>query len=789
VNRGSLGPRAILYGYVARELVWPTGLALAVFTAVVLTRDLPAYTELVINRGAGPALVARIAGCQALTLAAQMLPFSVLVGGLVGLGRLVADREVLVLAALGLDPRRLVGPVAVFGGAMALVALGMSLALSPMAQRETNRTIRAMAEVNPFSAIEPDAVHRFGDWKLEAREVSGQGRVLGRVLLWMPSVGETIFSKTAHLATSEDGRPEIELRDGVLLTSSRKKPRALQFERLRTRVPEPKPAAGLPFEDRLKSASFSDLTALARDPADAKAARQVATERHRRFAFPAATALLGLLALPLSLGRRQSSRSSGALVGLLVTIAYYGLVQVAEGIAERSPGLAALATWLPNAVLLVAIGLFFLGLARPIGRRGAGAGRIGWTGRSSAAGSDPAPDPAKAKSIAARDGVQTPDRPAAAPRVRRFALPRYVALRFAQLAVACLAALVVAYLLVDVLERLEWFARHAARFDEIVHFYSARIPLLFSRVTPMGLVVAMALTVSLLTSTGELLGMRTLGISSRRALMPALVLCLIATPMSFLLNDQIVPRTNALADLIKQSEIKQGGAQRDASEPAPETRPDRTAVWGRHDKTLYQLERLDTTRGAGRGIIVYTLQPDGLPTRRLDARSTLHVGGGHWQLHDATGIAFEAPDRLTAVRAPAVVELGEDPTAELDLMYLSVAELFALIREVAASGEPTTELAVDLHVKLATPLACLILPALVMLIASSGPPFPGSATTLVVAGAIAIGYTLAAGSFASFGRGGVVPPWLGGWGPNLLVIAALAGFAWRERLARQGLRG
>jgi LPS export ABC transporter permease LptG len=758
VNQGSLAPRAILYRSIARELFVPTSLALAVFTAVVLTRDLPAYTELVINRGAGAWRVAWIVGCQSLTLVAQMLPFAVLVGGLVGLGRLVADREILVLSALGLDPRRLIGPVAAFGGALACLALGLSLVVSPMAQRAMNRAVRELAEGNPFSSIAPDSVHRFGDWKIEAREVSGHGRTLGRVLLWMPSVGETIFSQTARLATSEDGKPEIELQNGLLLTNTRAKPRALRFESLRTRIPEPKPTADLPFEDHLKSASFSTLTDLARHAENEKRRLEAESELHRRFAFPVATLLLGILALPLAIGRRQTSRSSGALVGVALTIGYYGLVQVAEGLAQKRPELSALATWLPNAVLLGAIGLLFLGLAVPLAKRGARTATRASTRERAATEGE------------AREAGRT-----ARLRVRRRALPRYVALRFLQLALFSLTVLVVAYLLVDVLERLQWFARHAARFEEIVHFYSARIPLLASRVTPMALVVAMAFTVSLLTSTGELLGMRTLGISSHRALLPALLLCGVATPLSFVLNDQIVPRTNELADMIKQSEIKQ----------EKDERSDRTAIWGTHGRTLYQLERLDASRGAGRNIIVYELLANGLPTRRIDARRALHVGGGHWQLQDATGIAFEDPARLASIDPPAHVELGEEPSAERDLMYLSVVELFGLIREVASSGEPTTELEVDLHVKLATPLACLILPALVMMFASSGPPFPGSALTLILAGAIAVAYTLLAGAFASFGRGGVMPPWLGGWGPNLIGIVALVGLMGRDWMARR----
>jgi lipopolysaccharide export system permease protein len=523
-------------------------------------------------------------------------------------------------------------------------------------------------------------------------------------------------------------------------------------------IPEPPATTDLPFEDRLKSASFSTLTGLARNTSIGERSLEARSELHRRFAFPVATLLLGILALPLAIGRRQTSRSSGALVGVAITIGYYGLVQAAEGLVQKRPDLSALATWLPNAVLLGAIGLLFLGLALPLAKRRTRSGT-----RSSTL------DRTASEATADEAGH------VARLRVRYRALPRYVAFRFLQLALLSLTALVVAYLLVDVLERLQWFARHAARFEEIVHFYSARIPLLASRVTPMALVVAMALTVSVLTSTGELLGMRTLGLSSHRALMPALLLCGVATPLSFLLNDQIVPRTNELADMIKQSEIRKD----------PDVKSDRTAVWGTHGRTLYQLERLDTSRRAGRNIIVYEILASGLPSRRIDARRALHVGGGHWQLQDATGVVFEDPGRLVPIDPPANVELGEEPSAELDLMYLSVVELFALIREVAESGEPTTELEVDLHVKLATPLACLLLPALVMLFASSGPPFPGSALTLIVAGTIAIAYTLLAGAFASFGRGDVLPPWLGGWGPNLIGIVTLVGLMGRDWIARR----
>jgi len=118
-------------------------------------------------------------------------------------------------------------------------------------------------------------------------------------------------------------------------------------------------------------------------------------------------------------------------------------------------------------------------------------------------------------------------------------------------------------------------------------------------------------------------------------------------------------------------------------------------------------------------------------------------------------------------------------------MHLSVREIWALIDELAAAGDSTTPFQVDLHLKLATPLACLLLPAMVMIFAVSGPPFPSSASTLILAGALAVGYTLLAGAFASFGRGGVLPPWGGGWGPGLIALAGLGWMIWRTRHTRR----
>ena len=76
---------------------------------------------------------------------------------------------------------------------------------------------------------------------------------------------------------------------------------------------------------------------------------------------------------------------------------------------------------------------------------------------------------------------------------------------------------------------------------------------------------------------------------------------------------------------------------------------------------------------------------------------------------------------------------------------------------------------------LLTGVACIVLPALVLFFAVSGPPFPGPAQTLLVSGIVGVAYILLMAVSASLGRGGVVPPAIAAWSP-ILLLSLLAGF-------------
>jgi lipopolysaccharide export LptBFGC system permease protein LptF len=195
---------------------------------------------------------------------------------------------------------------------------------------------------------------------------------------------------------------------------------------------------------------------------------------------------------------------------------------------------------------------------------------------------------------------------------------------------------------------------------------------------------------------------------------------------------------------------------------------------------LLEAERLDPMAGTATGIVLYELGPDGLPRFRTDAERALHVGDGNWSLERPARYAVDV-DGLHAIPPQPIVQLGEDAVVEVEGEHLSIADLRREIRVLRERGLDPTAFRVDLAIKLAAPLACLLLPALALLFAAGGPPFPTPVHTLVASAAAGGGWVLLAAAGAALGYGGALSPWLAGFGPVGVLGGAAAVLATRVR--------
>ncbi len=766
-----------LYRYVGREMVFPFLFTLGGLTMMVLTKELLRLSDLLINRGIGAATVASIAFFTAVPIATEVVPLSLMVGALVALGRLVADQEVIALEACGISARRLHAPVVAVAAAMTLVAGGLTTLGAPWSQRSLDAALHSISQENPGATVRTGTLHRFGDWRLQAREVSARGDHMKGVMLWTPGVGDTIFAKRGSLAPDPSGSTRITLEHAAVIFATERRLAEFRFDAVSTLLPETKSNLERFAPPPLQAATLSDLRARSLDTATPGEARDASIELQRRFARPTATVFFGLLVISLFLARGASSRSSGAILGLMAAVLYYGLTQLTNGLIRTGTPLE-LAVWLPTIVLALVGGGLFLWAGR--------ASVFAWRmERGNKRGGEEKPPVGTGAAVA-------PEEPPAnwirrwpsSRRIRthRWALQRYVAGRFLAMLGFSFAVLLVGYLLIDILERLQWFARFNATASEAVRFYGLRIPLLISRLVPMALLVATALTVSLVAVQGELTGMRGCGIPAPRGMLPVLLICTSFAPLFFLWNNEIVPRANTLSERLQQREIK---AEELWEQPSLDGGARPPVVWFRDGPRQIEAERFDPQLGIARGLTIYELGHEGLPTSRTDSPGGRYVGGGVWRLSEPSRVNVMG-NGLERVPGARFAHLWEGVPIDVDTRNMPVGDLREEIQQLEDDDHDPTIFQVDLFTKYAAPLGCVVLPAVAFFYAVSGPPYPSTASSLVVSVVVAVGSVLLTGLASSLGYRKLLPPVVAGLAPNLVlgIVAVYLGLRLRGMFTR-----
>ena len=475
-------------------------------------------------------------------------------------------------------------------------------------------------------------------------------------------------------------------------------PRQFRFDHLSTVLPASDETRPWDASDRFQALSLDSLRHKALDVSDPVAAQGATREWHRRLTTPVTTLLLGLLAAPLFLTRSHFSRAGGSMLGIAVTIATFTRSQLGEGLTQAGVRIGARRVVAEHR-------------ARDAGRRLV----LACAPRGGAA--------AQARRSALREETLRALPGRRPGKTRRHALARYVSARFLQLAALSFAALLTAYLMVDVMERLDWFARYSATGEEVARFYAARIPLLASRVIPMALLVGSALIASLLAAEGELIGMRACGIPAVRAMAPVLVISVAVTPLFFLLRNVVVPRTNALADQLKQTEIKA-----DYYQQLSESQ--KTAVWHHLGSQVLEATRFDLEQGDAVDLTIYDLGSDGLPVIRSDARSARHIGGGIWRLLDPTRLELSAITRDPRSGRAPTRSSARSCRAEVDPMHCR-SEICARDRDGHGRRLRRPKRCASIPGEAAPspwPASCSVLGACCSRF--TGPPFPAPAHTL-----------------------------------------------------------
>ena len=359
--------KRILSLYIIREITSLFMLSIAVFTLILLLGRLIKLTDLVISRGVPLSDISWMIIYLMPSFLVFTIPMAFLLAVLLAFGRLSADNEITVLKAGGISLVQLMPPVLLCGLFATLLALAASTLGVPWGNSAFKRLSFEVLKQNAAVTIREKIF-----WDdipgivLYTEHYDEQRHVLKGVIIHdgrdqlRPM---TIFAAGGKIG-SNPNRNDISLvlNNGSIHAAGKgDEYRLINFGEYVMTVGGPGKGAVIGRTE--PDLEIGELLQQIGNPATTPATRlKMQAELHSRFAFPFASMVFAILAIPLGLQNRRSGKSTGFATSIAILLAYYLMLSLLRTLAERGSIPPALALWFPNIVFL-SVGWLLLRMA------------------------------------------------------------------------------------------------------------------------------------------------------------------------------------------------------------------------------------------------------------------------------------------------------------------------------------------------------------------------------------------------------------------------------------------
>jgi len=354
-------------------------------------------------------------------------------------------------------------------------------------------------------------------------------------------------------------------------------------------------------------------------------------------------------------------------------------------------------------------------------------------------------------------------------------LDRYVVRDWLRVFLVTLLGFPILVIVIDLTDKLDRYMGRGIAPQVVAYSYVFDLPEKMFLVLPVAVLFATVFTVGALGRYSELTAAKASGISFHRLVRPLFIAAGAAFVAGLLLGE-IAPAATA-----HRMEMLGEKAQRATSSRYNFVyRADRGWVYAIRSLELRTKEMTDLVLEREGTSAAY-------PTIVLAAQRAVYSDTGpaaltkspRWRLHrgalrylagsEPTGeVAFEFDSLESRTLLERPVDLLAEPKTPEEMRY---AELRRYIDALARSGSNAKKLQVDLALKIAIPFICLLIALFGAPLAISTPKSGaawGVAASLATTFIVLLMFQLA----KAIGAGGVLPPLLAAWGPNILVAVA-----------------
>ena len=775
--------------YVIRELLLPTVLSLVLLTFVLVIPTILRDAEQLIAKGVDWATVGHVLVLLLPASLSLTIPMSVLIGILIGFGRLSADREFVAMQACGVSLYRLIRPVALIAVlATAADAYEIIVALPDANQTYREITFNVVANLAESSVKPRVFFTAFPNRTLYARDVVSRTgwRDVFLADTTDPRKTAVYFAKEGRLVVNRDQRSVVlELRDGTRHTTSLQKAEEYEGGNYGSVVIQLDPDTVFPRSTINRSVTEMSIADLRKSIAEGAAHHDPGNLQRfmiqQKFSIPAASIVLALIGLALGVSHRKDGRLASFALGFGVIFTYYVVLWTSRAAAITGRFPASLAPWIPNVLF-----------------GGAGVALLLWRSRSadqpirlsvpafwSRRSTNPTPST-----------PSTPTSPRPGPRRRvvvvvripHFDWPRptlldmYVSSQYVRIFFLGVVSLLGVFYISTFMDLADKLFRGSATSAMLLRYFYFQTPQYVYYIIPMSVLVATLVTIGLMTKNSELVVMRACGISLYRTALPLLIFGLGASAVLFGLQERVIAFSNREADRLNRM-IR-------GLPPASFGALDRRWLVGENGD-VYHYDLFDSKKNEFSQFTVHRMSASqwGLASMLHADRVVLTRAVGAdgrvtttWRARKGWSRTFTTTTRNSVTRtAVAYVPFDEQAVSleppgyfksdEPDAALMTYGELKDYAAKLSAGGFNVIPELVALQRKVAFPFVTVVMTLLAVPFAVS----TGRRGALYGVGigiVLAIVYWLMVSVFAAVGSGGILSPVMAAWAPNILFSAA-----------------
>ena len=369
-------PRRTLYTHITKELMSPFILGLLIFTFILLTNRILKLMDLVVNKGVGLDEVIKLIVYLLPSFFMLTIPMSVLLAILITLGRLSADGELIAMKASGISLYQILPPFIALCVTGFLLTNMLSLLLLPQGNRAFRNQLFSLSKRHSEANLQERIFNDdFEGLIIYINEIPGQGKHMQGIVISdkrETEVPSLIIGEEGMIISDQNERKvTLRLFNGSIHRAAND---SLTYQKaifktydmnLQLSNEESENDTEIKHSEQSIAALLKLLTDRSKEK---KSLIKIQTEIHKRFAFPFACVVLGLVGIPFGAYRRKGTRSYGFVLCIIILFLYYVFLNFGETMAKRGILYPALGIWLPNVVLVI-MGCYLLsvvGREKPI---------------------------------------------------------------------------------------------------------------------------------------------------------------------------------------------------------------------------------------------------------------------------------------------------------------------------------------------------------------------------------------------------------------------------------------